>query len=264
MDERARGAGGELTIVSARGAGTRIIGRIPYNPSSAAPVHPVLGEGSMETPQGLSTCRVLLVDDHELVRRGTKAWLEATDDMEVVGEADTGEWAIVKAQELKPDIILMDIHMPSMDGIEATRRISEALPECKVILLTVYDDDDHVREGIRAGAKGYLVKGASREEILNGIRTVFAGGSLVPASLLGTLANGRKQDDRPNITAREREVLSLLASGAPTKEIAAALVVSENTVNYHLRNLYQKLGVKNRTQAIRVSQGAGLLEPSPK
>jgi NarL family two-component system response regulator LiaR len=207
----------------------------------------------------LSPCRVLLVDDHEMVRHGTKAWLDMTPDMEVVGEADTGGWAIIKAQELNPDVILMDSHMPSMNGIEATRRIVEALPECKIILLTVFDDDDHVREGIKAGAKGYMVKGSGRDEILNGIRTVFSGGSLVPASALGALASGAKHDTRPDVTARECEVLNLLASGAPTKEIAATLVVSDNTVNYHLRNLYQKLGVKNRTQAIRASEAAGLL-----
>ncbi len=213
-------------------------------------------------PVELGMCRILLVDDHELARHGTKAWLETVDDMEVVGEADTGDWAIVKAQELEPDVILMDIHMPSVNGIEATKRIMEALPGCKVILLTVYDDDDHVREGIRAGAKGYLVKGAGREEILSGIRTVFAGGSLVSASVLGSLAEDRSQNQGPGVTTREREVLMRLASAAPTKQIAAELVVSENTVNYHLRNLYQKLGVKNRTQAIRASEAAGLLKSS--
>ncbi|MCH8939928.1 MAG: response regulator, partial [Chloroflexi bacterium] len=264
MDERSRVAGGELTIVSARGTGTRIIGRIPYSPSYATPIISLPEDTTLEDLSKLGTCRVLLVDDHELVRHGTKAWLEATDDMEVVGEADTGAWAIVKAQELEPDVILMDIHMPSMDGIEATRRIIEVLPDCKIILLTVYDDDDHVREGIRAGAKGYLVKGAAREEILNGIRVVFAGGSLVPASVLGSLAETPSKKAGPTVTAREREVLALLTSGAPTKEIAAALTVSENTVNYHLRNLYQKLGVKNRTQAIRASEAAGLLKTSTK
>ncbi len=259
MDERSRVSGGEITIVSARGAGTRIIGRIPYIPTDVVPIITISEETKFLAPSDLGTCRVLLVDDHELVRHGTKAWLDMTPDMEVVGEADTGEWAIIKAQELNPDVILMDVHMPSMNGIEATKKIVEVLPECKIILLTVFDDDDHVREGIRAGAKGYMVKGSGRDEILNGIRTVFAGGSLVPASALGALASGAKQDTRPDVTAREREVLNLLASGAPTKEIAATLVVSENTVNYHLRNLYQKLGVKNRTQAIRASEAAGLL-----
>lgn len=259
MDQRATLAGGELTIVSARGAGTRIISRIPLSTPDAT-VMPIEPEETIaEETAEAGTCRILLVDDHELIRQGIRAWLDMTDDIDVVGEADTGEWAIVKALELQPDVILMDVNMPVMDGIHVTKELSESLPECKVILLTIYQDDDHIRDGIRAGAKGYMVKGAGREEVLSGIRTVFAGGSLVPSSLIGNLASGPKIDPRPDITSREREVLNLLANGAPTKEIAAALIVSENTVNFHLRHLYQKLGVKSRTQAVREGRNLGLL-----
>ncbi len=259
MDQRASLAGGELTIVSARGAGTRIINRIPLSATDTEviPIEPE--QLAFKDTTEVGNCRILLVDDHELIRQCIRAWLEIADDIEVVGEADTGEWAIVKALELQPDIILMDVNMPSMSGIEVTKELTQSLPECKIILLTVYQDDDHTREGIRAGAKGYVVKGAGREEVLSGIRTVFAGGSLVPSSLISSLASGPKSDPRPDITLREREVLNLLANGAPTKEITAVLIVSENTVSFHLRHLYQKLGVKSRTQAVREGRNLGLL-----
>jgi CheY-like chemotaxis protein/anti-sigma regulatory factor (Ser/Thr protein kinase) len=157
MHERAQVAGGELTVISARGTGTRVIGRIPYTLFSPI-IQEQLPEPIMIAADALleqGPCRVLLVDDHELVRRGTRALVEMADDMIVVGEAATGDGALTLAQELEPDIILMDIHMPSKGGIETTKELTVSLPQCKVILLTVYDDDDHVREGIRAGAKGY-------------------------------------------------------------------------------------------------------------
>ena len=180
------------------------------------------------------------------------------DDMIVVGEAATGDGALAIAQELEPDIILMDIHMPNKSGIEVTKELTVLMPQCKVILLTVYDDDHHVREGIRAGAKGYLIKCATKEEIINSIRTVNAGGSLVPASLVGKLAEPQRSY-LPDLSGGEREVLRLLADGSSTKEIGEHLVLSLNTVNFHLRNLYQKLEVRSRTQAIKVGQQAGLL-----
>lgn len=261
MHERAHVAGGELTVISARGTGTRVIGRIPYTLFSPT-IQEQLPEPIMVSADALlelGPCRVLLVDDHELVRRGTRALVEMADDMIVVGEAATGDGALTLAQELEPDIILMDIHMPSKGGIEATKELTVSLPQCKVILLTVYDDDDHVREGIRAGAKGYLIKGATKEEIINGIRTVHAGGSLVPSSLVAKLAEPHRSD-LPDLSGREREVLLLLADGSSTKEIGEELALSLNTVNFHLRNLYQKLGVRSRTQAIKVGQQAGLLD----
>ena len=147
-----------------------------------------------------------------------------------------------------------------MNGIEATKQIIELLPGAKVILLSVYDDDEHIREGLSAGAVGYLVKGASRQEVLNGIRTVFAGGSLVPSATIGNLANPPGAISGPEVTPKEKEIWRLLADGASTLEISSSLVVSQNTVNFHIRNLYKKLGAKSRTQAVKAGHRLGMLE----
>ena len=202
--------------------------------------------------------RLLLADDHALFRKGVADFLAAEQDIDLVGEADDGAQALEMARELMPDVVLMDISMPRMDGLEATRRIKAEIPYVRIVVLTVSDSDHSLFDAVKSGAQGYLLKSVEPQALLDTIRGVVRGeASISPAMatrLLDHLARGTPQTAPPGtpdarLTPREQEVLGLVALGKSNKEIAAALGIAENTVKNHLKNILEKLHLENRVQA---------------
>jgi NarL family two-component system response regulator LiaR len=197
--------------------------------------------------------RVLVVDDHAVVREGLRTFLELQDGIEVVGEAADGEEAIETAVRLRPDVVLLDLVMPRLDGIAAMRALRERVPAARVIVLTSFLDDDKLLPALRAGAAGYLLKNAQPQDLARAIRAARAGEALldpvVAARLVETLAAAGEKDPLDRLTAREREVLRLIGRGLSNKRIALALDVSEKTVKTHVGHVLAKLGVSDRTQA---------------
>ena len=188
--------------------------------------------------------RVLVADDHPVVRHGLCTMLEIEDDIVVVGRASDGEEAVAQARETRPDIILMDVQMPGVDGIEAMRRICADDPEARVIVLTTYRDEDYIFPSLRAGARGYLLKDASREELAAAIRAVHRGESLLDPQIAD------QAKSREGLTARELEVLRLMGAQHSNAQIAEKLFVSENTVKTHVSNILSKLGCSDRAAAV--------------
>lgn len=214
--------------------------------------------------------RILLVDDQRLMREGMRTLLSLEPDLEVVGEACNGEQALRDALSLRPDVVLLDIRMPGMNGVEVTRRVRQALPQTRVLILTTFDDDDLVREALLEGAAGYLTKDLPAEEIADAIRKVQTGGVVIPppiaAKVVAELSRrrppppagiptgtptGTPADQEPpaQLTEREREVLRLLAQGYSNKEIAETLYITEGTAKNHVSSIIDKLGLRDRTQA---------------
>ena len=193
--------------------------------------------------------RVLIVDDHAVVRTGLTQLLATSDELELVGAARDGEEALSIAEDLRPDVILMDISMPRLDGIAATRRILERLPETHVLVLTSFSDQSRIVEAIQAGAEGYLLKHAEPDQILAGIRAVAEGGLPLDPIVARALLTARRPPAAVTLTDREREVLGLVRNGLPNKLIARKLGISERTVKAHLSSVYQQLDVTDRTQA---------------
>jgi NarL family two-component system response regulator LiaR len=206
---------------------------------------------------------VLVVDDHAVVREGLRAFLELQDGIEVAGEAADGEEAIAAAERLRPDVVLMDLVMPNLDGLSAMRGLRERVPAARVIVLTSFLDDDKLLPALRAGAAGYLLKNAPPPELARAVRAAHAGETLldpvVAARLVETLAGDGDPLDR--LTPREREVLVLIGRGFPNKRIARELAVAEKTVKTHVGHVLAKLGVTDRTQAAVVAVRAGLVDP---
>jgi DNA-binding NarL/FixJ family response regulator len=205
-----------------------------------------------------------VADDHPLFRGGLRALLASVDDAEVVGEASTGTEVVERALELQPDVVLMDLHMPELNGIEATRRVVEASPHVGVLVLTMVEDDDAVFAAMRAGARGYLVKGSSQGEILAAIRAVGSGEAVFGPAIARRLIEyftasptGRDQAF-PELTQREREVLELIARGESNAAIARELSISQKTVRNHVSNVFTKLRVVDRSQAIVKAREAGI------
>src|SRR3954463_1246204 len=202
--------------------------------------------------------RVLICDDHALFRRGLIMVLESEEGIDVVAEAEDGQEAIRKVDEVAPDVILMDVRMPRMSGIEATRAISDTAPAAKVLMLTVSDDEQDLYEAVKAGATGYLLKEISIEEVANAIRAVVTGQSLISPSmaskLLSEFNNLAKQAQQkvlvPKLTDRELQVLKLVAQGMSNREVAEDLFISENTVKNHVRNILEKLHLHSRMEAV--------------
>jgi DNA-binding NarL/FixJ family response regulator len=212
-----------------------------------------------------STIRILIADDHALVREGLRAVLGSEPDMEVVGEAATGKEVLERAAELRPDVILMDIQMPGINGIEASRRILDASPKVGVVVLTMFEDDESVFSAMRAGARGYVLKGAHPSEILKVLRAVAAGeayfGPEIAQRLVDFFSTPKPPSPAvafPELTAREREILDLIARGHNNAAIAARLFVSPKTVGNHISHIFTKLQVADRAQAIIRAREAGL------
>ena len=213
----------------------------------------------------MESTSILLADDHAIFRYGLRAMLGSTPEFEVVGEAATGEEAVARAAELRPDVVLMDIEMPGVNGIEATRRILEGNPTVGVVVLTMFDDDDSVFAAMRAGARGYVLKGADGDEVLNVVRAVASGeahfGPRIAQRLMGFFSAPKPSalsEVFPELTAREREILGFIAQGRSNAEIARRLFLSPKTVRNHVSNIFTKLRVADRAQAIVRAREAGL------
>jgi DNA-binding NarL/FixJ family response regulator len=214
--------------------------------------------------------QVLLVDDQQLVRQGLRLLLEIEPDIRVVGQAANGCEALAQVAALRPEVVLMDVRMPVMDGVEATRELAARFPEVGVIILTTFEDDAIVFEGLKAGARGYLLKDISSEEMADAVRKVASGEALIQpritrkvlaefSRLAGMAASPQPRPLPEPLTGREQEVLRALARGLSNREIAEALVITEGTVKNHVSNLFAKLQVRDRTQAVLKAQELGLI-----
>jgi len=210
--------------------------------------------------------RVLLVDDHELVRQGIAAMLHGAPDLRVVGEARSGREALEVARRELPDVVLMDVRMPDMDGLEATRRIKEERPRTAVIMLTMHDNPTYLRDAVRSGAAGYLLKDVSKDELIDAVNQVATGGAFIESQMLkGMLTDLTPMGTGPgpaarSLTKREREILALVAEGMSNREIAEKLVLSPETVKSHVAAILEKLNVSDRTQAAIYAVRNGLVE----
>lgn len=217
----------------------------------------------------MNAVHILIADDHALFREGLRALFAALPDIEVVGEAENGEDAISQATNASPDVILMDINMPGINGIEATRRILKDHPNLGIIIVTMLEDDASVFAAMKAGARGYVLKGAHHDEILQAIRAVAAGQAIFGPAIAARMItffqdlnaspqSTAKPDAFPELTDREREVLELMTQGASNKDIADKLVISGKTVSNHITNIFSKLQVADRAQAVLRARDAGL------
>lgn len=198
---------------------------------------------------------ILLADDHPVVRDGLRAILETQADFAIIGECGTGEATVAQVKALKPDVLLLDLEMPQMDGVEALRRIHETAVDTRVLVFTAYDSDERILSAVQAGAQGYLLKGMSQNELVEAIKTVHAGNKWIPQKLASRAFD---RASSANLTDRELDVLRLVVIGRSNKEIAQELGLQENTVKAYLTNLFAKLGVTSRTQAIAVALQKGL------
>jgi DNA-binding NarL/FixJ family response regulator len=215
----------------------------------------------------MENTRLLIADDHRLFREGLKVLLSSLPNMEVVAEASTGQEVIAKAGEATPDVILMDIQMPGVNGIEATRQILSKLPHIGILVLTMFDDDESVFMAMRAGARGYIVKGADQAELTRAVQAVASGEALFSPSIATRLINFFKTPHSslavnvfPELTERELEVLKLIATGMNNNEISRRLELSSKTVRNYISNIFSKLQVADRAQAIVKAREAGLTE----
>jgi DNA-binding NarL/FixJ family response regulator len=203
--------------------------------------------------------RVLLADDHDVVRRGLTALLEGADDMTVVAAAADGEEAVRLFGEHTPDVVLMDLSMPGVDGVEATRRVTSGSPDARVVILTSFSDRERILDALDAGAVGYLLKDAEPDELLRGVRAAARGESpLAPKAAQAVLEARAESRPAADLTAREREVLEALAEGLANKQIARRLGIAEKTVKTHLTSVFQRIGVTDRTQAALWARQRGL------
>ncbi len=219
--------------------------------------------------------KILVVDDHAVVRKGLQFFLESNPSFEVIGEAESGEESVVKARELKPDIILMDVRMPGLNGIEACRMILEEQPEIKVVMLTSYSDEESVMASILAGARGYILKKVDTDILMRDLQRVFQGESLLDPAVtqhvfekLKYLTKAPSADEAVQtlnqLTSQEKRILSLIAKGKTNKEIAAEIYISPKTVRNYVTNILTKLNMSNRTQAATYAASLGLVNGAEK
>ena len=209
--------------------------------------------------------RILIADDHPVVRDGLVAVLSTQPDFEVVGEAGSGLEAVQQFAELRPDVVLLDLEMPQLDGVEALKRMQENNPEVRAIVFTAFDTDERILAAVQAGAQGYILKGAPREQVFEAVRVVHAGNSLLQPVVASKLLRQMKGDSLPRsrtdgFTRRELQVLALLAQGLQNKEIADGLGIVERTVKFHVGSLMGKLNAGNRTEAVTTAVQRGLIE----
>lgn len=211
--------------------------------------------------------KILIVDDQKLIREGLKTLLELEDDFKVVGESSNGKEAVSAYGRLKPDIVLMDIRMPEMDGVQATRAIASQYENPKIIILTTFDEDEYLFEAIRGGAVGYLLKDVSSEELGEAIRAVYSGGALIQPDIARKLLKEFSSLEKPvksnlklDLTDREKEIVTLVSKGLTNSEIAKKLYLSEGTVKNYITNIFSKLGAKNRASLIEIARKGGLIE----
>jgi DNA-binding NarL/FixJ family response regulator len=218
----------------------------------------------IDSPRGI---RVLLVDDHAILREGLKALLSLSEDIQVIGEASDGWEALAMTQRLAPEVIIMDMAMPGMDGLEATRRITKASPQTKILVLSQHDNERYILPVLRAGAMGYVLKRAVGAELVTAIRTVHQGECFVPPPIAKMMLRNYQQESLATepvedaLTEREREVLKLVVEGRTSREIAEVLSLSKKTIMCHRANIYQKLGTHNRAELIKYAIRQGLAEP---
>jgi DNA-binding NarL/FixJ family response regulator len=213
--------------------------------------------------------RVLIVDDDDLMRAGLRAVLASDESVEVVGEAADGRAALETTRATRPDVVLMDVRMPDLDGIAATREVLGASPEVKVVILTTFEEDDYIFGALNAGASGFLLKRTRPEELIAGIRTVADGDSLLSPSVTRRVIDQMARQPTPaassrqlsRLTPREREVLELVARGLSNGEIASAFVIEESTVKTHVKRILSKLGLRDRVQAVIFAYESGLTRP---
>ena len=219
----------------------------------------------MSSSSASEPIQILLVDDHPVVRDGLRAMLGLQPDFQIVGEANNGVEAVQQVGQLQPDVILLDLEMPELDGVAALEQIRAANPAARVIILTAYDEDERIVSAIVAGAQGYMLKGAPREDIFRAIRIVHAGGSLLQPLIASKLRQHlSEQADKlgaaVDLTPREIEVLQLIAQGKSNKQIAAELVITERTCKFHVSSILSKLEASNRTEAVKIAAQRGLVK----
>jgi DNA-binding NarL/FixJ family response regulator len=270
LRKRIEHLGGSIEIKSSVQQGTRVKVRVPYihhvHPENPAPptkaqeLHTLAGESNA----AVATTRVLVVDAQAVTRAGLRRLLEGSQDITVIGEARDGVQAVSETMELGPQVVIMDALLPNGQSLEALRQIKQLNPETRVLLLSSLDREDYLYETLRAGADGYVLKDIAANELAEAVRTVARGEILVQPQIAGRLISRFGKQPQGNfaqeaLTAREQEVLSLLARGLRNKEIAARLIVSERTVNFHLANIYQKLNVSGRTEALSKALEQGLI-----
>lgn len=216
--------------------------------------------------------RVLIADDDHLMRAGLAELLTIDPGIEIVGQAATGRDAVAQARRLAPDVVLMDVRMPDLDGIAATRELLAASPDVKVLILTTFEQDDYVFGGLRAGASGFLLKRTRPEDLIAAVHTIAAGDSLLSPSITRIVIDRMAQQPTPDLheharlaglTPRERKVLGLLARGMSNREISAALVVEESTIRTHVKRVLHKLGLRDRIQAVIFAYETGLIDRQP-
>ncbi len=216
----------------------------------------------------MKTVRILVVDDHEVVRRGIRTLLEAQRGWIVCGEAATGSEALKQAKTLKPDVIVLDISMPELDGVEATRQIRKAVPEAGVLILTMHETDEVLREVLRAGASGYVAKSDAGDDLVAGVKALVKHRTFLSVSALQSLMVSMAEEDEPvgeksrsRLTPREHEIARLLGQGKSNKEIAAGLNISARTVETHRTNILQKLGLRSLSDLIHYTIRSGMVQP---
>jgi DNA-binding NarL/FixJ family response regulator len=210
--------------------------------------------------------RVLIADDHKMFRQGLRMLFDIEPDIEIVGEAQQGLEVPELVRTLRPDVVLMDINMPGIDGIEASRRILQENPDCSIIVLTMFREDEHVFDAIKAGARGYVLKDADSVEVINAIRKVAEGGSILDPAMAGKvfsqfklMATTSEKTNRDGLTERELEILTLIAQGASNREIGEKLYLSEKTIKNYITTIFQKLHMSDRTQAAVYALQHGLI-----
>lgn len=211
-----------------------------------------------------NSVRILVADDHPVVRDGLVAMLSTQSDFLVVGQASNGSEVIANIEIAQPDVVLLDLEMPELDGVEALKELSADHPDVKVLVFTAFDDDERIIGAVQAGAQGYLLKGSPRDEVFDAIRVISQGGSLlqpvVASKLMRHVSDEAQQTEWSKLTARELEVLALLSEGKTNKEIAVDLVITVRTVKFHVSSILRKLEAGNRTEAVRTAAARGIID----